>query len=171
EDLYYRLSVVPIAVPALTSRREDIPFLADYFMNRFAASIGQPPRTFADDALAALQAYEWPGNVRELRNVVERLLIMAPGASGEMLQASMLPSEIISKAPESLRMEKGSMVMTLPLREAREMFEREYLMAQVERFGGNVSKTSEYVGMERSALHRKLRGLGIQSDGKTKNDA
>ncbi len=164
EDLFYRLSVVPIEVPPLRERREDIPPLATHFMERAANSSGQTPRHFGDDAMAALQAYAWPGNVRELRNVVERLLIMAPGDPGEPLRADSLPAEIGAIAPAALQRDKGGEIMGLPLREAREIFEREYLLAQVDRFGGNISRTAAFVGMERSALHRKLKTLGVQDD-------
>ncbi len=164
EDLFYRLSVVPIEVPPLRERREDIPPLAAHFMDRAANSSGQTPRLFSDDAMAALQAYTWPGNVRELRNVVERLLIMAPGDPGEPLRADSLPAEIGAITPVALQRDKGGEIMGLPLREAREIFEREYLLAQVDRFGGNISRTAVFVGMERSALHRKLKTLGVQDD-------
>ncbi|MDP6787618.1 MAG: sigma-54 dependent transcriptional regulator [Rhodospirillales bacterium] len=164
EDLFYRLSVVPIEVPSLRERREDIPLLAAHFMDRAANSSGQTPRQFGDDALTALRAYTWPGNVRELRNVVERLLIMAPGDPGEPLRASSLPVEIGADAPAALQRDKGGEIMGLPLREAREIFEREYLLAQVDRFDGNISRTAGFVGMERSALHRKLKTLGVQDE-------
>ena len=166
EDLFYRLNVVPIEVPPLRERREDIPPLAEYFMERSAEAAGRPPRRFGEDALAALQSYAWPGNVRELRNVVERLLIMAPGGSEDALRADMLPVEIAADAPVALRWEKSGEIMALPLREAREIFEREYLHAQVMRFDGNISRTAGFVGMERSALHRKLKSLGVQNDEK-----
>ena len=164
EDLFYRLNVVPIIVPALRERREDIPLLAGYFMTRAAESTGQQPRQLADDALAALQTYDWPGNVRELRNVVERLLIMAPGDPGEPLRADMLPAEIGTATPTA-HWEKSGEIMGLPLREAREIFEREYLLAQYNRFDRNMSRTAKFVEMERSALHRKLKSLGIHSGG------
>ena len=121
-------------------------------------------RADSDDALAALRAYTWPGNVRELRNVVERLLIMAPGDPGEPLHAGSLPVEIGTNAPAALQRDKGGEIMGLPLREAREIFEREYLLAQVDRFDGNISRTAGFVGMERSALHRKLKTLGVQDE-------
>ncbi len=161
QDLYYRLSVVPIVIPALADRREDIPLLAQHFLNRAAEVSGLPPRTLGEDALAALQAYAWPGNVRQLRNAMEWILIMAPGESGEAIRADMLPPDITAATPSVLRWEKGGEIMTLPLRDAREMFEREYLLAQVTRFGGNISRTASFIGMERSALHRKLKLLGV----------
>src|SRR5918911_1548145 len=161
EDLFYRLNVVPIRVPPLRERREDIPLLARHFMARGAAAGRIQAREFGEDALAALQAYTWPGNVRQLRNVVDWLLIMAPGDAGEAVHADMLPNEITAIAPSVVKWDKGSEIMTLPLRDAREVFEREYLLAQVTRFGGNISRTAAFVGMERSALHRKLKSLGV----------
>jgi two-component system nitrogen regulation response regulator NtrX len=162
-DLYYRLNVVPLEVPPLSARREDIPVLLERTMSRVAAASGMAPRTFAPDAIAALQAYDWPGNVRQLRNIVERVLIMAPGGPNDPVRAEMLPYEIGESGPELLRWNEGGEVMTLPLREARELFERQYLAAQVVRFGGNISRTASFVGMERSALHRKLKLLGVDS--------
>ncbi|MDD5586963.1 MAG: sigma-54 dependent transcriptional regulator [Alphaproteobacteria bacterium] len=164
QDLYYRLSVVPIRIPALIERRDDIPILAQYFLGRATETSGLPIRTLGEDALAALQAYDWPGNVRQLRNAMEWLLIMAPGEANEPIRADMLPPEIIATTPNVLRWEKGGEIMTLPLRDAREMFEREYLLAQVTRFGGNISRTANFIGMERSALHRKLKLLGVHGN-------
>lgn len=163
EDLFYRLNVVPIRVPALRERREDIPVLARHFMTRSAELAGLPPRTLSDDAIAGLQAYEWPGNVRQLRNVLDWILIMAPGEAGDPVHAEMLPPDIGSIAPVVGTDNAGQEIMSLPLREAREVFERQYLEAQVARFGGNVSRTAAFIGMERSALHRKLRSLGLTS--------
>ncbi|NVK17977.1 MAG: sigma-54-dependent Fis family transcriptional regulator [Methylocystaceae bacterium] len=168
EDLFYRLSVVPLDLPGLNSHREDIPELANYFMQKTAHSLGHAPRTFSDDAIAAMQAYEWPGNVRELRNVVERVLIMAPGTADQPIKADMLPREITSNGGENLKWDQTSEIMGLPLRDAREIFEREYLNVQINRFGGNISKTASFVGMERSALHRKLKSLSLTPDEKTK---
>ncbi len=165
EDLYYRLSVVPIAVPPLMERRADIPRLAEYFMARSAAVAGIPPRQIGDDAMAVLQAYDWPGNVRQLSNVVDWLLIMAPGESSSRISAGMLPPEIGATTPIAPRWDRGSEIMTLTLREARTIFEREYLAAQMMRFGGNISRTATFVGMERSALHRKLKALGVHGGG------
>ncbi|WP_339857463.1 sigma-54 dependent transcriptional regulator [uncultured Nisaea sp.] len=164
EDLYYRLNVVPIIVPALSERREDIPLLCTHFIERSARSSGMSHRVLGEDAIAALQSYDWPGNVRQLRNVIDWLLIMAPGAANEPVKAEMLPPEIGSAAPISLNFDKGVEIMGMPLREAREMFEREYLLAQVNRFGGNISRTASFVGMERSALHRKLKSLGVSAE-------
>jgi two-component system nitrogen regulation response regulator NtrX len=166
EDLFYRLNVVPVKMPALRDRRDDIPLLARHFMALAAAAAGVQPRTVGEDALAALQAYDWPGNVRQLKNVMDWLLIMAPGDSRESIRADMLPAEIGAITPAVLRWEKSSEIMTLPLREARELFEREYLLAQVNRFAGNISRTAAFVGMERSALHRKLKLLGVNTDEK-----
>jgi len=161
EDLYYRLNVVPVSLPALRDRREDIGVLAAHFMDRAATAAGLPARTLSDDAVAALQAYEWPGNVRELRNVIERLLILAPGDPTQPIRADMLPPELGTVVPATLKGDRGAEIMGLPLREARELFERQYLLAQVTRFGGNISRTATFVGMERSALHRKLKTLGV----------
>jgi two-component system nitrogen regulation response regulator NtrX len=161
EDLYYRLAVVPIRVPALRERREDIPMLARHFMRRAAEAARLMPREIGDDAMAALQSYDWPGNARQLRNVIDWLLIMAPGDVREPVRAEMLPAEIGSDAPAVVRWDKGGEIMSLPLRDAREVFEREYLIAQVTRFGGNISRTAAFIGMERSALHRKLKTLGL----------
>lgn len=164
EDLFFRLNVVPIKAPSLASRTEDVPVLVDHFIER-AAAAGQPRRKLSDQALAALQAHAWPGNVRQLRNVVEWLLIMAPGGVEDEIGVDALPPDILRQDPSALLAERRSEVMTLPLKEAREAFERDYLSAQMARFGGNVSKTAKNVGMERSALHRKLRALNIGDAG------
>jgi two-component system nitrogen regulation response regulator NtrX len=163
EDLFYRLNVVPIRVPSLRERREDVAQLAQHFMSRAAAAAGVAPRPFGDDAVAAMQAHDWPGNVRQLRNVVEWLLIMAPGEAGTPIHADMLPPEMNAVMSSAMRSDNAAEIMSLPLREARELFERGYLLAQVTRFGGNITKTAEFVGMERSALHRKLKLLGVNS--------
>ena len=168
QDLFYRLAVVPIRVPSLAERREDIPLLARHFMQRSAEAAGLPSREFGEDAMAALQAYDWPGNVRQLRNVVDWLLIMAQGDPKEPIRADQLPPEIGAITPTVLKWDKGGEIMGLPLREAREVFEREYLLAQVTRFGGNISRTASFVGMERSALHRKLKSLGVHGSEKGK---
>ncbi|MXP63854.1 sigma-54-dependent Fis family transcriptional regulator [Roseomonas sp. M0104] len=164
EDLYYRLAVVPLRVPAMRERREDVPLLARYFMARTAETSGVPARELSEDVLAAMQAYDWPGNVRQLRNLVDWLLIMAPGGPGEAIRPEMLPPEVGAAAPAALKLDRSSEIMTLPLREARELFERQYLEAQLLRFGGNISRTANFVGMERSALHRKLKFLGVQAE-------
>ncbi len=166
EDLYYRLAVVPVKVPALRERREDVPSLALSFIARSAESSGIPPRPLSADTLAALQAYDWPGNVRQLRNLTDWLLIMAPGHAGDTIRADMLPPEIGSRAPALLNIDPTADIMSLPLREARDLFETQYLHAQLLRFGGNISRTAQFVGMERSALHRKLKQLGVNSEEK-----
>src|SRR5919199_723767 len=164
EDLYYRLAVVPLRVPPMRERRDDVPALARHFMARSGETSGMPPRELAEDALAALQAYDWPGNVRQLRNLIDWLLIMAPGEARDPIRADMLPPEVGSAAPAMLKLDRSSEIMTLPLREARELFEKQYLEAQLLRFGGNISRTANFVGMERSALHRKLKFLGVQAE-------
>jgi two-component system nitrogen regulation response regulator NtrX len=161
EDLYHRLSVVPIRVPALSERREDIPELVDYFMEQISSATGLPKRRIGEDAMAVLQSHNWPGNVRQLRNNVERLMILAGGDPDAVVDASMLPPDVGSMVPNMPNGNGGEQLMGLPLRDAREVFEREYLVAQISRFGGNISRTAEFVGMERSALHRKLKSLGV----------
>jgi two-component system nitrogen regulation response regulator NtrX len=161
DDLYHRMSVVPIRVPALAERREDIADLVYYFMDQISQSSGLPKRIIGEDALAVLQSHDWPGNVRQLRNNVERLMILATGEADSVVTASMLPQDVGSMVPNMPNGNGGEHLMGLPLREAREVFEREYLVAQISRFGGNISRTAEFVGMERSALHRKLKALGI----------
>ncbi len=163
EDLYHRLAVVPLRVPGLAERRDDIPDLVEHFVQQIAASTGLPPRRIGDDAMAVLQSHDWPGNARQLRNIIERLMIMAGGDPDTIITADMLPDDISSTVPLSPNGSGGEHLMSLPLRDAREIFEREYLMAQINRFGGNISRTAEFVGMERSALHRKLRALGVNS--------
>lgn len=161
EDLYHRLSVVPVQVPPLSSRREDIPVLVDFFMKQIGEQIGIKPRIIADDAMAVLQSHSWPGNVRQLRNNIERLMILTRSDNvDEPITADLLPAEIGDTLPRTPS-ESDQHIMALPLREAREMFEKEYLIAQINRFGGNISRTAEFVGMERSALHRKLKSLGV----------
>ena len=163
EDLYHRLSVVPIRVPALRDRREDIPLLARHFMRRSAEATGLPARRIDEDAMALLRSYDWPGNVRELRNLIERLLIMAPN-DAPAIQASMLPLELGAGHLAAALPSGTEGIMSMALREARELFEREYLSAQMTRFGGNVSRTATFIGMERSALHRKLKALGVSGE-------
>ena len=160
EELFHRLNVVGLRVPPLSERREDIPEVANDLLQRVADATGLPARPIGEDTLAALQGHDWPGNVRQLRNVIERLLILAP-AGGGPIRADALPNDVSEDAPSVLRWEKGGEIMQLPLRDAREVFEREYLLAQVTRFGGNISRTATFVGMERSALHRKLKSLGL----------
>jgi len=159
EDLFHRLNVVPIRVPPLSERREDISELVDYFIETLCTSQGLPRRRLGDDAIAVLQVHPWPGNVRQLRNNVERLLILATGDVSEPITADMLPPEESNNAAGSTM--GAERIIALPLREAREVFEREYLAAQIMRFGGNISRTAGFIGMERSALHRKLKSLGV----------
>ena len=166
EDLYYRLAVVPIKMPSLKERREDVPDLARHFLERSAETSGIPGRELSTDALTALQAYDWPGNVRQLRNLMDWLLIMAPGSQADAIRADMLPIEISTGAPVLLSSDPSADLMALPLREARDLFETQYLQAQLLRFGGNISRTAAFVGMERSALHRKLKQLGVNSEDK-----
>lgn len=166
EDLYYRLAVVPLRLPSLRERREDIPALAQHFLRRYAENAGLAPRELSVDALAALQSYEWPGNIRELRNLMERLLIMVPNGQ-ELIRADMLPNTVSQGAPSMTRLDAGADVMALPLREARDLFETQYLQVQLLRFGGNISRTANFVGMERSALHRKLKQLGVTPEDRT----
>jgi two-component system nitrogen regulation response regulator NtrX len=161
EDLLHRLSVVPVRVPSLAERREDIPELIDYFMEQISVATGLPRRRIADDALAVLQSHDWPGNIRQLRNNVERVLILAGGDPEAEVTADLLPSEVGALVPSTPNGAGGEKLMSMALREAREIFEREYLVAQISRFGGNISRTAEFIGMERSALHRKLKSLGI----------
>jgi len=164
EDLYHRLSVVPIRVPPLAERREDISSLVEYFMEQISQSTGLPKRRIGEDAMAVLQSHDWPGNVRQLRNNIERLMILAGGDPTTVVDASMLPPDVGSMVPNMPNGNGGEQLMGLPLRDAREVFEREYLVAQISRFGGNISRTAEFVGMERSALHRKLKALGIGNE-------
>ncbi|MFI4975818.1 MAG: sigma-54-dependent transcriptional regulator [Caulobacterales bacterium] len=159
EDLFHRLNVVPLRVPGLTERREDIPELIRFYLDRLSGASGLLKRDLADDAMATLQVQAWPGNVRQLKNVVERILILASGDVAEPITAEMLPSDASNQTPAGgLGAER---IIALPLREARELFEREYLNAQIMRFGGNISRTAAFIGMERSALHRKLKSLGF----------
>ena len=159
EDLFHRLNVVPVRVPGLGERREDIAELVEHFIERISEATGLPKRILGEDAIATLQVHDWPGNVRQLRNNVERLMILASGDPGEVITAEMLPAEVAAAG------QAGSVgperIIALPLRDAREVFEREYLTAQILRFGGNISRTATFIGMERSALHRKLKSLGV----------
>jgi two-component system nitrogen regulation response regulator NtrX len=161
EDLFYRLNVVPVRLPPLNERREDIPELANQFLARYAAERRIPVPTFSDDAVAALQAHEWPGNVRQLRNIIERTIILAPCERVERIDVDMLPAEVLETRGSSDLSSQAITIMGSPLREARESFEREYLKVQIRRFSGNISRTASFIGMERSALHRKLKALGI----------
>ena len=163
EDLFHRLNVMPLEAPLLSERRDDIPALVTYFIRQLSNSTGLPAREIGDDAMAALQAHDWPGNVRQLRNNVERLLILATGEASQPITLSTLPPEVSvvrgGQAPND-----SERMIALPLRDARENFEREYLKAQIDRFGGNISRTATFVGMERSALHRKLKSLGLTAN-------
>ncbi|HCS71484.1 MAG TPA: sigma-54-dependent Fis family transcriptional regulator, partial [Rhodospirillaceae bacterium] len=163
QELFHRLNVVPIAVPSLEDRREDIPVLADHFIAEFNTVQGLPKRDISDEALALLQTMVWPGNVRQLKNLIERVLILAPGDNDTVLGASMLPTEFLDGIKRSaIGSDEG--YLAKPLRDAREDFEREYLNAQMSRFNGNISRTAQFVGMERSALHRKLKSLGLTDE-------
>ncbi|EJF86151.1 sigma-54-dependent transcriptional regulator [Bartonella rattimassiliensis] len=159
EDLFHRLSVVPIAVPPLSARREDIPELVHHFVRMISQQVGIKPREISDDVIAILQTHAWPGNVRQLRNNIERLLILVRDGDGP-ITAEFLPSEVSDSLPR-FQMDSDESIMDLPLREARELFEKRYLVAQIGRLGGNISRTAEFIGMERSALHRKLKALGV----------
>ena len=164
EDFYYRLNVVPVFIPALAERREDIPGLVEHFVARYAAERRVPTPDVTVDAIAALQAYDWPGNVRQLRNIVERTIILASGDQIARIEMDMLPAEILNDPVAGPGSGPGHAVMGAPLREAREAFEREYLRIQIRRFSGNISRTAHFIGMERSALHRKLKILGMVED-------
>jgi two-component system nitrogen regulation response regulator NtrX len=161
QDLYHRLSVVPLRVPGLAERREDVPTLVKHFMEQISTASGIPLRPIGDDAMAVLQTHDWPGNIRQLRNNVERLLILSRGEPDSVITADLLPAEVGSMLPNLPTTGGGEHLMSVPLREAREIFERDYLQAQIKRFDGNISRTAEFVGMERSALHRKLKTLGL----------
>jgi two-component system, NtrC family, nitrogen regulation response regulator NtrX len=161
EDLFYRLNVVPVKLPPLRERREDIPELVSHFLARFAAERRTPAPAISEEAMAALQAHDWPGNVRQLRNIIERTLILAPGDRAQCIEVDLLPPEILDNQSPTGGASTTMAIMGSPLREARESFEREYLKIQIRRFSGNISRTASFIGMERSALHRKLKALGI----------
>ncbi len=169
EDLYYRLNVVPMQVPSLKERRSDIPALCEHFLAQASRMSGLPMREMSEEAMAILQAYEWPGNVRQLRNMMEWILIMSPGDADKKIDSKALPSELFESSPAMMTSDISGDILSMPLREARELFERQYLAAQISRFGGNISRTSNFVGMERSALHRKLKLLGL-SGGRPDNN-
>ncbi len=164
EDFYYRLNVVPVFIPSLAERREDIPSLVEHFVARYASERRVPTPQVTTDAMAALQAYDWPGNVRQLRNIVERTIILAPGDRIGRIDMDMLPPEILNDPASGASAGPSLAIMGAPLREAREAFEREYLRIQIRRFSGNISRTAHFIGMERSALHRKLKILGMADD-------
>jgi two-component system nitrogen regulation response regulator NtrX len=160
-DLMNRLAVVPIDVPPLADRREDIPLLVQTFMKQISEHTGIRTKFIGDDAMAVLQSHDWPGNIRQLRNNIERLMILTRDEPDDaVIGVDRLPSEIGENLPRAPTSDDAH-IMALPLREARERFERDYLLAQISRFGGNISRTAEFVGMERSALHRKLKSLGV----------
>jgi two-component system, NtrC family, nitrogen regulation response regulator NtrX len=161
EDLFYRLNVVPVRLPPLRERREDIPELVSHFLARFAAERRMPALRISEEAMAALQAHDWPGNVRQLRNIIERTIILAPGDRVSCIDVDLLPPEILDHQSTMGGSTTTMAIMGSPLREARESFEREYLKIQIRRFSGNISRTASFIGMERSALHRKLKALGI----------
>src|SRR2546423_4498163 len=161
EDLFYRLNVVPVRLPPLRERREDIPELVSHFLARFAAERRMPLLSISDEAMAALQAHDWPGNVRQLRNIMERTIILAPGDRVSCIDVDLLPPEVLDHQSAMGGSTNAVAIMGSPLREARESFEREYLKIQIRRFSGNISRTASFIGMERSALHRKLKALGI----------
>ena len=161
EDLYYRLNVVPVRLPPLRERREDIPELVSHFLARIAAERRMAAPSISEEAMAALQAHDWPGNVRQLRNIIERTLILAPGDRAARIDVDLLPPEVLENQSAMSGANTGMAIMGSPLREAREAFEREYLKIQIRRFSGNISRTASFIGMERSALHRKLKALGI----------
>ncbi len=171
EDLFYRLNVVPLRVPALKERREDIATLCEFFLAQAAEAARHPVRKLSDEALAVIQAYDWPGNVRQLRNVIEWLLIMHPDGSGDVIGSEMLPRELFDATPAAVTPDVNTDIMSMKLREAREIFERQYLTAQINRFGGNISRTATFIGMERSALHRKLKSLEVFADEREKMSA
>ncbi len=163
EELFHRLNVVPIAVPSLEERREDIPVLAEHFISECNSNQGLALRALSEDAVALMQTMVWPGNVRQLKNLIERVLILGDGTGP--IEARELPGEE-DAGEEDGRVVLSGALATLPLREAREAFEREYLLTQINRFGGNISRTANFVGMERSALHRKLKSLGVVTSNK-----
>ena len=169
EDLYLRLNVVPVQIPGLAERREDIPELVAYFTKAYSVLAGQPFRRFADDIMVHLQSREWTGNVRELKNYVERAMILAGGEAGSDIDASNLPPEL-NMPVDSAQSFGIESLLTLPMREARDAFEREYVVSQLTRFGGNISRTASFIGMERSALHRKIKGLGLTLRGEDEID-
>lgn len=170
EDLYHRLNVMPLEAPPLKERREDIPALVEHFITQLSSSTGLPARKIGADAMAALQAHNWPGNVRQLRNNVERLLILATGDPNQAITLETLPPEVsVVRATQGKN--ENEKLISLSLRDAREHFERDYLKAQIQRFGGNISRTANFVGMERSALHRKLKSLGLKSNDRDEAEA
>jgi two-component system nitrogen regulation response regulator NtrX len=171
EDLYHRLNVMTLEVPGLNKRRDDIPFLVEHFVRILAAQMNMPEREASHDVMAVLQSHNWPGNVRQLRNCIEHMMLSAHAADSEGLSIDHLPREILSDTDVAEDVGESRHIMSLPLRDARECFERDYLVAQIERFSGNISRTAEFVGMERSALHRKMKSLGISGGNHAKSYA
>jgi two-component system nitrogen regulation response regulator NtrX len=167
EDLFYRLNVIPVRLPPLRERREDIIDLANHFLARFAAGRRVAVPTLSEDAVATLQSYDWPGNVRQLRNLMERTIILAPADRIDRIDLDMLPPELTAEPAKLVPGQAARSIMGTPLREAREAFEREYLRVQIRRFSGNISRTAAFIGMERSALHRKLKALGLTEGGRS----
>ncbi len=169
EDLYHRLNVVTLDVPGLTNRRDDIPYLVNYFINTVSVQMNMPVRDATDDVMAVLQSYDWPGNVRQLRNCVEHMMLTSHAVASDQLTLEHLPRDILSDTDVAENVGESRHIMSLPLRDARECFERDYLVAQIDRFSGNISRTAEFVGMERSALHRKMKSLGISGGNHAKS--
>ncbi|AIL64571.1 Nitrogen regulation protein NR(I) [Rickettsiales bacterium Ac37b] len=170
QDLFYRLNVIPVKIPSLAERKDDIPLLCEFFIKNLEKTSGLIPRKLGEDTIAAMQAYNWPGNIRQLHNVLEWLLIMSQETQlKEPIRVELLPPEILSGGVKIIRPDASADVMSMPLREAREVFERQYLLAQMSRFNGNISRTSSFVGMERSALHRKLKSLNISTTSANNN--
>ena len=161
EELYHRLNVVPILIPSLEDRREDIPLLAEYFLMEFNKKLNLPKRSLTKEAATTLQNMIWPGNIRQLKNIIERILIMGPHHG--LIELEELPKNESRSQNDDTKFLLSDGITTMPLRDARELFEREYLLTQINKFGGNISRTAKFVGMERSALHRKLKSLGVVS--------
>ena len=171
EDLYHRLNVITLEVPGLNKRRDDIPYLVEHFVRILAAQMNMPEREVSHDVMAVLQSHNWPGNVRQLRNCIEHMMLSAHAADSEGLSIDHLPREILSDTDVAEDVGESRHIMSLPLRDARECFERDYLVAQIERFSGNISRTAGFVGMELSALHRKMKSLGISGGNHAKSHA
>ena len=162
-DLFNRISIAPLHLPNLADRRDDIPTLTNYFLDQIASTTGIQNKSLSTDAMAILQSYNWPGNVRELRNNIERLMILANESNKDIIDVDIIPSELKMKLPSNVNNNRGDILISLTIKDARDLFERDYLISQLARFNGNISKTAEFIGMERSALHRKLKSLGITS--------
>ncbi len=171
EDLYHRLNVMTLDVPGLSNRRDDIPYLVEHFVKMLATQLNMPVRSVGTDVMAVLQSHNWPGNVRQLRNCIEHMMLTSHAGNSDALTLEHLPKEIISDTDVAENVGESRHIMSLPLRDARECFERDYLIAQIDRFSGNISRTAEFVGMERSALHRKMKSLGISGGNHAKSHA